>query len=317
MIELICGNALYIPAHWLSTGRNFYSNQLIMGHKLMTISFKQQVAIVTGAGTGLGRAHALLLASRGAKVVVNDPGMSLDGTKDASKAADIVVAEIKAAGGEAVASYDSVAEIDGAQAIVKKAISEYGRIDIVVNNAGILRDKTFAKMTMADFDAVMKVHLYGSAYVSHAAWPYMKEQGYGRIILTSSASGLANPFGQANYAAAKSGMIGLMLNLKHEGAKYGIKVNSIIPVAATRMTDGLLDEAMAALLKPEQISPAVAWLSSSDCDVSGEIIAAGAGYFTRIKIMKAQGAVVGKGGIASIEDFAAAREQIFASLSQS
>jgi NAD(P)-dependent dehydrogenase (short-subunit alcohol dehydrogenase family) len=277
----------------------------------MTIRFDNRVALVTGAGAGLGRSHALLLASRGAKVVVNDPGVATDGQGSSHSAADAVVAEIKAAGGQAVANYDSVADRAGAADMVKTAIDQFGRIDIVVNNAGILRDKTFAKMSLDDFDIVVQVHLLGSAYVTKAAWQHMIDQKYGRIVLTTSGSGLAGNYGQSNYGAAKAGMIGLMHNLMQEGAKYNIKCNSISPVAGTRMTQGLMPEATLKKLDPRQVSPAVAWMCSEGCDVTGEIIAAGAGYYSRIKFAKGKGAILGGGGIATIEDFAAAKDKIF------
>jgi NAD(P)-dependent dehydrogenase (short-subunit alcohol dehydrogenase family) len=277
----------------------------------MTIRFDNRVALVTGAGAGLGRSHALLLASRGAKVVVNDPGVATDGKGSSHAAADTVVDEIKKAGGQAVANYDSVSDRAGATNMVKTAIDTFGKIDIVINNAGILRDKTFAKMTLDDFDIVMQVHLLGSVYVTKAAWQLMIDQKYGRIVLTTSGSGLAGNYGQSNYGAAKAGMIGLMHNLMQEGAKSNIKVNCISPVAGTRMTQGLMPEATLKKLDPRQVSPAVAWMCSEGCDVTGEIVAAGAGYYSRIKFVKGKGAVLGTGGIATIEEFAAAKDKIF------
>jgi NAD(P)-dependent dehydrogenase (short-subunit alcohol dehydrogenase family) len=277
----------------------------------MTIRFDNRVAIVTGAGAGLGRSHAMLLASRGAKVVVNDPGGATDGTGASSAVADKVVAEIKRAGGQAVANYDSVAEHQSAANIVKTALDAWGRIDIVVNNAGILRDKTFAKMSLEDFDLVVKVHLLGTAYVTKAAWKHMMDRNYGRVVFTTSGSGLAGNYGQANYGAAKAGMIGLMHNLMQEGAKYNIKVNTISPVAATRMTQGLMSPEMLAKLDPRHVSPAVAWMCSEDCDATGEIIAAGAGYYSRIKFVKGKGVILGGGDVATIEEFAAARDRVF------
>lgn len=270
----------------------------------MTISFDGKVAIVTGAGAGLGRCHAKLLASRGAKVVVNDPAAG-------GAAAEQVVAEIKAEGGQAVANNASVSDRAGAESIVQSAIDTFGGIHIVVNNAGILRDKTFIKMDMDDFELVLKVHLLGTAYVTKAAWPHLLEQKYGRIVLTTSGAGLVGGYGQTNYGAAKSGMLGLALNLKNEGAKSNIKINLISPVAATAMTQGIMDEKILEKLQPEQISPAVAWLCSEECDVSGEVIAAGGGYFAVARMVKTAGAVPAPGRIATIEDFAAAKEQIF------
>ena len=277
----------------------------------MQFRFDGRVAIVTGAGAGLGRSHAMLLASRGASVVVNDPGGAVDGKGGSSAVADQVVQEIRAAGGEAVANYDSVADRAGAANIVKTAIEKFGRIDILVNNAGILRDKSFVKLDLDDFELVVKVHLMGTVYVTKAAWPHMLEQKYGRIVLTSSGSGLVGSYGQSNYGAAKAAMIGLMTNLMNEGAKANIRVNIISPVAATRMTDGIIPPKLFALVKPEQVSPAVAWFCSEACDVNGEMIAAGAGYFSRVKLMKTKGVIVDPSRTATIEDFAAARERIF------
>lgn len=277
----------------------------------MSLRFDGRVAIVTGAGAGLGRAHAHLLASRGAMVVVNDPGGSVNGGGGDGAAADAVVAEIKAAGGQAVANYASVSDRAGAESIVQTAIDSFGKIDIVVNNAGILRDKSFAKMTLDEFELVLAVHLLGTVYVTKAAWPHMLEQQYGRVIFTTSGSGLAGSYGQTNYSAAKTGMLGLMNNLKFEGAKANIKVNMISPIAGTRMTEGIIDQKLFELSKPEQVSPAVAWLSSEECDVTGEIIAAGAGYFSRVKLVKTLGYVVDPANTATIEDFLANKDKIF------
>lgn len=277
------------------------------------IRFDGRVALVTGAGAGLGRSHALLLASRGAKVVVNDLGGSLTGQGVSSSAADQVVAEIKAAGGDAVANHASVSDRDGAESMVQAALDQFGRIDIVINNAGIIRDRSFAKMSLDDFELVLKVHLLGSVYVTKAAWPHLIGQGYGRIVLTTSGSGLVGNFGQTNYSAAKTAMLGLMSNLKIEGAKANVRVNAISPVAHTRMTENLNAPGMQELLKPEQVSPAVAWLSSEACDVSGEIIAAGGGYFSRVKLVKSPGVVFARrdGRSVSIEEFAERRQEIF------
>lgn len=277
----------------------------------MTIRFDGKVAIVTGAGVGLGRYHAKLLAARGAKVVVNDPGGSIDGKGGSAAVADQVVAEIRAEGGDAVANYASVADREGAASIVQTAIDSFGGIHIVVNNAGILRDKSFIKMDLDDFELVMRVHFFGTLYVTKAAWPHLMEQKYGRIVFTTSGSGLTGGFGQTNYGSAKAAMMGLANNLKNEGAKSNIKVNLISPVASTRMTQGLMDEKVLEILKPEQVSPAVAWMCSEECDVSGEIIGAGGGYFARIKMVKTLGAAPAPGRMVTIEDFAAARDQIF------
>lgn len=276
----------------------------------MSIDFKGRVAIVTGSGSGLGRAHALLLAERGARVVVNDPGGAVDGTGGSAKAADQVVAEIKAKGGEAVASYDSVAEPDSAARIVKAAIDAWGRLDILVNNAGILRDKSFGKVELADFDLVVKVHMSGSVYVTKAAWPHMQSQNYGRIVMTTSASGLYGNFGQSNYGAAKMGVVGLMNTLKQEGAKNGILVNTVAPVAATRMTEPLFPPAVLPHLKPEYISQAVAYLCSEACTQSGDIISAGAGYYAKVQVVEAEGVFFGAGAKVTVDDIAARYAEI-------
>jgi len=220
----------------------------------MTIRFDNRVAIVTGAGNGLGRAHALLLASRGAKVVVNDPGGSVDGKGGDASAADKVVNEIKAAGGQAAASYDSVATWAGAQNIINTAVKAFGGLDILVNNAGILRDKSFSKMPVEDFETVMQVHFMGTMYCTKAAWPIMNEKKYGRIVLTSSASGLVGNFGQSNYGAAKTAMLGLMYCLRHEGERANIKINTISPAADTRMTGSLMDPSVIKFMKPTRES---------------------------------------------------------------
>jgi NAD(P)-dependent dehydrogenase (short-subunit alcohol dehydrogenase family) len=255
----------------------------------MTIRFDNRVAIVTGAGNGLGRAHALLLASRGAKVVVNDPGGAVDGKGGNHAAADKVVAEIKAAGGQAVPNYDSVAEPASAANIVKTAVDSFGTVDIVVNNAGVLRDKTFHNMTVEDFDFVVKVHFLGTAYVTHAAWPIMRAKAYGRVVVTSSNSGIYGNFGQANYAGAKLAVVGFMNALRLEGQKYNIFVNALAPVAGTRMTESLLTPEMLAKIDPAFVSPMVAWLCSEQCQRTGEIWSAGAGYFARIEYREAPG----------------------------
>ena len=202
----------------------------------MPIRFDGRVAIVTGGGSGLGRSHALLLAARGAKVVINDLGGAVDGSGRSTAAADHVVAEICAGSGVAVASYDSVSDTAGAERIVNIAVERFGRLDILVNNAGFLRDKTFAKMEIADFRAVVDVHLMGAVHCTRAAWPYMKERNYGRVVMTTSGAGLYGNFGQSNYGAAKMGLVGLMNVIKLEGARNGILVNTVAPIAATRMT---------------------------------------------------------------------------------
>ena len=278
------------------------------------VDFRDRVAVVTGAGGGLGRRHALLLAERGAAVVVNDLGGSVDGTGQASSAADGVVEEIKANGGAAVAEYSSVATPDGGAAIVQKALDEFGRVDVVINNAGILRDKAFHNMEVDQITAVLDVHLRGAFYVTRAAWPHLREQGYGRVVMTSSASGVIGNFGQANYGAAKMGMVGLVNVLKLEGAKYNIKVNGIAPIAVTRMTEELLGAfgITAEQFGPELVSPAVAYLASEECDLTGEIWSVGGGSVSRFFVGLTDGYFkhpIAEGEI-SIEDVAAHLDDI-------
>ncbi len=253
------------------------------------IRFDGRVAVVTGAGGGLGRAHALLLAARGAAVVVNDLGGSVDGGGGSHAAAQRVADEIAAAGGRAAASFDDIATPDGAQRLVDGALAAFGRVDILVNNAGILRDKTLAKMAPADFEAVVRVHLLGSAWCSRAVLPVMQQQQYGRIVMTTSAAGLYGNFGQSNYGAAKMGVVGLMNTLKHEGAKFGIRVNTIAPVALTRMTEGLPFARLLAEASPERVAAGVAYLASEACEANGCILAAGAGYFSTVHVVEAAG----------------------------
>jgi NAD(P)-dependent dehydrogenase (short-subunit alcohol dehydrogenase family) len=257
--------------------------------RAMTIRFDGRVAIVTGAGTGLGRSHALLLAARGARLVVNDIGAALDGGGRSSAAADAVVEEIRAAGGTAVASHDSVAEPDSAARIVAAALDAFGTVDILVNNAGILRDKSFEKMPLADFDLVLKVHLAGAAYVTKAAWPAMKAKNYGRIVMTTSAAGLYGNFGQANYAAAKAGLVGLMLALKEEGLKHNIKVNTLAPIAYTRMLATVMPPALEKKLGLDVPSAAVAFLCGEACPVTGQIVEAGARHFALARMVRGKG----------------------------
>lgn len=252
------------------------------------ITFEGRVAIVTGAGAGLGRSYALALAKRGAKVVVNDLGVQRDGTSPSSEAAENVVAEIKALGGEAMAHGCDVSDEAGVKDMVAKTMSAWGRIDIVINNAGILRDKTFAKMEMSDFRKVVDVHLIGSANVAHACWPIMREQKYGRIMFTASASGLYGNFGQSNYGAAKAAVMGLMNVLHLEGAQSNIRVNTLAPCAATRMTEELFPAEVSALLAPDTITPGVLYLVSEDAP-SRVILGAGAGSFAQTRVYETQG----------------------------
>ena len=254
----------------------------------MSIRFDGQVAIVTGAGNGLGRSHALGLAERGAKVVVNDFGGARDGTGGSSAAAEAVVAEIEAAGGEAMANGADVSNFDECAAMAQAALARWGRIDILINNAGILRDRSFGKMTAGDWKAVIDVHLNGSAHCSLAVWNAMKEQGYGRILMTTSTSGLYGNFGQTNYGAAKMGVVGLMNSLVIEGARNGIFVNCVAPTAATRMTEDILTPEMLAMLKPEFVTPAALFLVSRDAP-NRTVMLAGAGYFAKVEIRESEG----------------------------
>jgi NAD(P)-dependent dehydrogenase (short-subunit alcohol dehydrogenase family) len=255
----------------------------------MQIRFEGRVAIVTGAGAGLGRSHALTLARRGASIVVNDVGGTLQGAGASTRAADSVVAEIQALGGRAVASYDSVADPEGAKALIGRAVDAFGGVDILINNAGILRDKSFGKMDLQDFDDVVRVHLAGAAYCTHAAWPVMTARKFGRVVLTLSNSGLYGNFGQANYAAAKAGLIGLMNALKIEGARTNILVNAIAPMAATRMTESALSPEILSLFRPEYASAAVAYLCSESFNETGTIVACAGGHFWAVRIVSAPG----------------------------
>ena len=254
----------------------------------MTIRFDGRVAIVTGAGNGLGRSHALGLAARGAKVVVLDFGGARDGTGGSSEAADKVVAEIVAKGGEAMAHGANVANPTQVQDMVDKTMAKWGRIDILVNNAGILRDKTFAKMELADFQAVMDVHVMGSVNCTKAVWEIMRAQNYGRVVFTSSSSGLYGNFGQSNYGAAKAAMMGLMNVLHLEGAKNNVRVNTLAPTAATRMTADLLPPQALDLMTPESITPGVLYLVSEDAP-SRVILCAGAGGYARTLVYETEG----------------------------
>jgi len=259
------------------------------------IRFDNRVAIVTGAGGGLGKAYALELARRGAKVVVNDLGGAPDGTGESSRPADLVVEEIKKQDGQAVASYDSVSDAKGGQAIIDKAVEAFSKVDILVNNAGILRDKTFHKMDWADFEAVLKVHLYGAYNVTRPALTKMRENNYGRVVLTTSAAGLYGNFGQTNYSSAKLGIVGFMNTLKLEGAKYNINVNTVAPIASTRLTEGLFPPDVGKKLAPEFIAPLVCFLCSEDCQATGHIYDAGMSGFRRTGIVTGKTVVVSKG----------------------
>ncbi len=273
------------------------------------IRFDDRVAIITGAGGGLGRTYALELAKRGAKVVVNDLGGKADGTGKSSSMADTVVEEITGAGGTAVANYDSVATPDGGNAIVQTALDSFGTVDIVINNAGILRDRTFAKMTVEEIDLVLDVHLRGAFYVTQPAFQVMKERGYGRLIFTSSGAGVFGNFGQTNYGAAKMGLVGMMNVLAVEGAKYNIKCNAIAPTAKTRLTEDLLGP-MAEFVAPETVTPMVIYLVSEACDITHEIFSIGGGRFARAFIGVTPGWFAGKGAVVSADDVAANIEQI-------
>lgn len=269
--------------------------------------FDGRVAIVTGAGNGLGRSHALLLGSLGAKVVVNDLGGGAHGDGKSSTAADKVVEEIRAMGGEAVANYDSV---EHGEKIVQTALDAFGTVDIVINNAGILRDVSFAKMTQGDWDLILKVHLTGSMSVTHAAWPIMREKGYGRIIMTTSAAGIYGNFGQANYCAAKLGLVGLAGCLAEEGRAKGIQVNTIAPIAASRLTETVMPPELLANLKPEKVSPLVAWLCHEDCEETKGVFEVGAGYISKLRWERSLGHAFPLTKAFSVDDLAAKWDEV-------
>jgi NAD(P)-dependent dehydrogenase (short-subunit alcohol dehydrogenase family) len=256
----------------------FDESACVVSAAMDPLTFDGRVAVITGAGGGLGRSHALELARRGAHVVVNDLGGAVDGTGGSASAAEQVVAEIRAAGGEAIANTDSVATPDGGAAIVECALDTFGRVDIVVNNAGILRDAAFKNVTPALLDAVIDVHLKGAFNVLRTAWPHLREQNYGRVVNTSSGSGLFGNFGQSNYGAAKAGLMGLTRVLSIEGARNNVMANAIAPIAHTRMTEGQIDESMA----PELISPFVAYLCHASCAVTGQAYSVGGGRVSRV-----------------------------------
>ena len=258
----------------------------------MTISFKDKVVIVTGAGGGLGRSHSLEFAKRGAKVVVNDLGGSVDGSGGSSDAANNVVKEITEAGGVAIPNGSSVTDDDGVKNMVDQTMDEFGRIDILINNAGILRDRSFTKMTMEDFILVTDIHLMGSVKPTKMVWEIMKEQNYGRILVTTSSTGLYGNFGQSNYGAAKLGVVGFINTLKLEGQKYNINCNVLCPVAYTRMTENLMPPEAEQLLTPSSVTPAVIYLSSEN-GPTGTILCAGAGVYSVAKIMESDGENLG------------------------
>ncbi|AQA03482.1 serine/threonine protein kinase [Mycobacterium sp. MS1601] len=267
-----------------------------------------RVVVVTGAGGGLGREYALTLAREGASVVVNDLGGARDGTGSGSAMADQVVDEIKAAGGRAVANYDSVAEPEGAENIIKTALDAFGKIDGVVSNAGILRDGTFHKMTYENWDSVLKVHLYGGYNVIRAAWPHFREQSFGRVVVATSTSGLFGNFGQANYGAAKLGLVGLINTLAQEGAKYNIKTNAVAPIAATRMTEDILPPEVLKNLTPEFVAPVVAYLCTEELPDTDSVFIVGGGKVQRTALFQNEGVTFS--APPSVDDIAAKWSEI-------
>ncbi|AFC56583.1 short-chain dehydrogenase/reductase SDR [Mycobacterium intracellulare subsp. yongonense] len=269
---------------------------------------QDRVVIVTGAGGGLGREYALTLAKEGASVVVNDLGGARDGTGAGHNMADEVVKEIKDAGGRAVANYDSVAEPEGAENMVKTALDEFGKVDGVVSNAGILRDGTFHKMSFENWDAVLKVHLYGGYNVIRAAWPHFREQSFGRVVVATSTSGLFGNFGQANYGAAKLGLVGLINTLAQEGAKYNIKTNAVAPIAATRMTQDILPPEVFEKLTPEYVAPVVAYLMTEELTDTDSVFIVGGGKVQRTALFQNDGITFDS--VPSVEDIAAKWGQI-------
>lgn len=273
------------------------------------IQFDGRTAVITGAGGGLGRTYALELARRGANVVVNDLGGAADGSGAGSSMADAVVKEISEAGGNAVANYDSVSTPEGGEAIVKAAIDAFGGVDVVINNAGILRDKTFAKLEPADLELVLDVHLKGAFFVSQPAFRHMKEAGYGRFLFTASAAGIFGNFGQSNYGAAKMGLVGLSNVLAIEGAKYNIKSNVIAPIARTRLTESLLGP-LAENLAPDCVTPLSVYLVSEASELSHEIYSVGGGRFARVFVGLTPGWTKGAGAVVAAEDVQAHIEQI-------
>lgn len=295
------------------TGETVISNGLFEYGEIPKeeIRFDGQVAVITGAGGGLGRVYALDLAGRGARVVVNDLGGSRDGTGSAAAPADQVVAEIKAMGGEAVANYDNVTSPEGGENIIQTALDAFGTVDILINNAGILRDKSFAKMEPQTWQSVLDVHLHGAYHVTRPAFKVMREKAYGRIIMTTSAAGLYGNFGQTNYSAAKMGLIGMMNTLKLEGANYNIKVNTVAPIAASRLTEDIMPGDLLEKVKPEYVSPIVLYLCSTRCEESGYIYNAGMCAFNRAAIVTGPGIAIGDGANPpSVEAVAEQRDAI-------
>jgi NAD(P)-dependent dehydrogenase (short-subunit alcohol dehydrogenase family) len=280
----------------LSKGDNIYRK----GVSKITIHFDQRVAIVTGAGAGLGRSYALELAARGAKVVVNDPGVFPDGSSRAIK----VTEEIHQKGGQAVANCESVADRDCAGKIVACAMDHFGRLDILINNAGILKDKSFLKMPLDDFEEVLRVHLLGAVYLTKSAFPIMQQAKYGRILLTTSTAGLYGNFGQTNYAAAKLGLVWLMNALKLEGAKYDITVNTIAPIAATGMAGGTFPAEIADRIKPELVASMALYLVSDQCLSTGKILSAGGGYYSSVQMNEGCGVRFATGAAVTVEQIA-------------
>jgi len=275
----------------------------------MPITFDGRVAVVTGGGGGLGREYALELGRRGARVVVNDLGGAVDGTGSSTAAADVVVDEIRGNGGEAVPNYDSVSTREGGAAVIQCALDNFGTVDVVINNAGILRDHSFANMTFDEIDAVIDVHLRGAFHVSQPAFVVMKEKGYGRFVHTTSASGLFGNFGQANYGAAKAGIMGLSNVLAIEGAKYNVKSNAVAPIARTRMTEDLLGP-FADMVDPKQVMPMVVYLCSEANEYTHDIFTVGGGRYGRIFIGTNRGWLAGQGVVAEVEQVSEHIEEV-------